>query len=409
MNEERAPDDAEAAGSFWSNLSTVHVVNALVAFVFAVTGPIAVMLTVGTGGGMSGAELASWMFGAFTLNSMVSIGFSLWYRQPIIFLWSIPGIVLVGTALENLSFPEVVGAYYLTGLTLAVLGVSGLLKRIAALLPMPIVMGMVAGVFLKFGTDWIRSFDSGFWIAAPMTVAFFAALAWPALARKLPPVIVALAAGVVAIIVTGQSPAAGDIVPEFITPIVFVPEFTVRAALELVIPLTISVLFAQNNQGFALMKSTGHEPPVTAITVACGLASLVTAIVGTVSTCLAGPLTGITTSSGEKSGHYTAAVLVCFMIMLFGLGAPLFTSLILATPTAFIATLGGIALLRVLQTAFNTAFGGRLSMGGLVAFIVTVSGITFLNVGAPFWGLVFGIVTSLAIERDDFRASLRDG
>jgi len=39
---------------------------------------------------------------------------------------------------------------------------------------MPIVMGMVAGVFLRFGLGLAYAVRDDFWIAAPMIVAFLA-------------------------------------------------------------------------------------------------------------------------------------------------------------------------------------------------------------------------------------------
>ena len=57
----------------------------------------------------------------------------------------------------------------------------------------------------------------------------------------------------------------------------------------------------------------------------------------------------------------------------------------LAAPPAFIATLAGLAMLRVLQSAFAVAFQGRFTLGALVTFLVTVAGIPVLNIGAPFW------------------------
>ncbi len=407
MNDRQEDAQRTSLQVFGAEVSTAHVLNAVVAFLFAVTGPIAIMLTVGVNGGMSGPELSSWMFGAFTLNGLISIGFCLWYRQPLVFLWSIPGIVLVGAALEHLRFPEVVGAYYATGILLVVLGLSGWLKRISSWLPMPIVMGMVGGVFLRFGVDWIKSFEDGFWIAAPMTVCFFAASAFPVFARRVPPVVVALIAGFVAMMVTGDTPPREDVLLEIVTPAFFQPEFSLRAMIELVIPLAITVVFVQNNQGVALLESAGHKPPVDRIAAFCGIGSLMAAVVGTVPSCLSGPVNGIISGDENRSGHYTAGVIVAVLLGLFGIMAPLFTSLILAAPAAFIATLGGIALLRILQSAFTSAFEGRLSMGGLVAFVVTVSQVSFLNVGAPFWGLVFGVITSWVVERADMRASAR--
>ena len=49
---------------------------------------------------------------------------------------------------------------------------------------------------------------------------------------------------------------------------------------ELVLPLAITVLVAQNAQGFAVLGGAGLKPPVNAVTTACGLGSLISATVG---------------------------------------------------------------------------------------------------------------------------------
>lgn len=62
-------------------------------------------------------------------------------------------------------------------------------------------------------------------------------------------------------------------------------------------------------------------------------------------------------------------------------------------------------MLRVLQSAFGTAFGSRFTFGAPVTFVVTDSDITVLNIGGPFWGIVAGVAVSLSLERGDFRSS----
>ena len=74
----------------------------------------------------------------------------------------------------------------------------------------------------------------------------------------------------------------------------------------------------------------------------------------------------------------------------------------LATPAAFIAVLGGLAMLRVLQSSFVAAFSSRFTLGALVTFVVTVSDISVLNIGAAFWGLIAGLAVSMLLERPDF-------
>ena len=380
----------------------VYAVNALVAFIFAATGPVAIILAVARQGGLGEAQLSSWLFGAFFLNGLISLAFCWIYRQPLVFLWSIPGAVLIGPALGHLSFAEVIGAYHATGLLMLALGASGLARRAMQAAVMPIVMGMVAGVFLRFGLDLVYALRDDLWIAAPMVLAFLAVSALPRLARALPPLIVALAVGAVAIALLGRfHPGAGAIFG-LAHPTLYAPAFSWRAMVELVIPLAITVLAVQNGQGYAVLGAAGHNPPVNAATIACGAGSIASALVGAVSTCLTGPVNAIISHSGERQRQYTAGLLVGLLALAFGALAPTFTRLMLATPAAFIATLGGLAMLRVLQTAFVASFRTTHSFGAMITFVVTVANVPIFNIGAPFWGLVFGFLCSKMLEPGDF-------
>jgi benzoate membrane transport protein len=169
--------------AFWLSSS---LANGLIALIFSATGPVAVILAVGTGGGLSQAELASWVFGVFFINGLMTLAMSLRHRTPLGFGWTIPGTVLVGPALQHMSFAEVIGAFYATSVLILVLGASGWVKRVMSWLPMPIVMGMVAGVFLRFGPDLVRALHSDVAVAAPMVLAFIVLSAAPSLGRRLP-------------------------------------------------------------------------------------------------------------------------------------------------------------------------------------------------------------------------------
>jgi benzoate membrane transport protein len=382
----------------------VYAVNGLIGFIFAATGPVAIVLAVGTRGGLSESDMASWIFGAFFVNGLISIAFSWRYRMPLSFFWTIPGTVLVGPALAHSSFAEVIGAFLATGLLVTVVGASGWVRRLMKAVPMPIVMAMVAGVFLRFGLNIVYSIRDDFFIAAPMTLAFFALGAAPRLARLMPPLIGALIVGAVAVALLGSFHPPQAAAFGLASPNLHMPVFSWPVMLELVVPLAITVLVVQNGQGFAVLNAAGHEAPLNAVTIACGVGSLITAIVGTASSCLTGPTNAIVVSSGERSRHYTAAVFVGVLAIVFGLLSPVFTRLLLAAPAAFIATLAGLAMLRVLQTAFVTSFRDRFALGALVTFLVTVADVAILNIGAPFWALVFGFAASWALERGDFRA-----
>jgi benzoate membrane transport protein len=376
--------------------------NAVVAFLFAATGPFAILLTVAGVGGLTEAQTASWVFGSCFITGLITIGFSLWHRMPLGFAWTIPGTVLVGPAFGHLSFAEIVGAYLVTGVVIAALGLSGLVGRMMARLPMPIVMGMVAGVFLSIGLRIVTDVAKAPTIALATIAAFLLLSALPRLGALVPPVLGALAVGVAVTAVGGD--LAGASTPErwLVTPLLIAPALSPTALVELVVPLVITVVGIQNAQGFAVLTAAGHRPPADRITLATGLGSIVVALVGSVSVCLTGPSNALISAARNVERRWIGGVTYGVLMLLFGLFAPLATRFALALPAAFIAVLGGLAMLPVLRNAFNAAFGGKHQLGALIAFMVTVANLPILNIGAPFWALVFGVAASWLLERRDF-------
>ena len=387
---------------FAADFGGLYAANGLVGFIFAATGPVAIILAVGAQGGLGESDLSSWIFGSFFINGLLSIAFCLFYRQPLVFFWSIPGTVLVGPALGHLSFPEVIGAFIATGVLMMALGLSGWVRRCTEAAPMPIVMAMVAGVFLRFGTGLVHAVRDDIAVVAPMVAVFIFLSFFRQAGRRLPPLIGAMVIGIVSVFLFDKY-NPGAIALQLAPPSLYMPAFSWQAMIELVVPLAITVLVVQNGQGFAVLSAAGHKPPIDAIAVACGAGSIVTAFVGSVSTCLTGPVNAIISASGEKHRHYTAGVVVGLLALVFGILAPLFVRLLLSTPPAFIAALGGLAMLRVLQTAFGVAFGGKFALGALVTFLVTVADVPIFNIGAAFWGLVIGFAISWLLERRDFK------
>ena len=385
------------------DFGVTYAANGLIGFLFAASGPVAIILSMGTKGGLDQVQLASWVFGAFFFNSILTSLFCILYRTPLVFFWTIPGTVLVGESLTHLAFEEVVGAYILTGVLMLVIGLTGWVRQVMNLVPLPIVMAMVAGVFLQFGLDLVLALHNGFFIAAPMVTTFLVLSIFSRLGRILPPLIGSLIFGILAVTLFGDINEGFSLETSTTLPALVTPRFSISAAFELVIPLAITVIIVQNGQGVAILKSARHDPPVNAITSACGGVSILAAAVGTVSTCLTGPTNALISSTGERNRQYTSGLFIAMLGLLFGLFSGLFTQLMLATPAAFIATLAGLAMLRVLQNSMMTAFEGKCTLGALVTFLVTLTNIPLLNLGAPFWGLLFGCAVSWLLERQDYQ------
>jgi benzoate membrane transport protein len=402
---EHLPGSGVSLRRFLADFGPVYAANGFIGLLFAATGPTAIILSVGTTAHLSPSELASWIFGVFFVNGLITVAMSWVYRQPLCFFWTIPGTVLVGPSLQHLSFPEVIGAFYATGLLILALGASGWVKRAMQAVPMPIVMGMVAGVFLRFGLDLVRALHTDPAIAVPMVLVFLLLSAVPALGRRMPPMIGALLIGAVMIGALGRISGIALTDLQFIRPVVQAPVWSLPAMIELVVPLAITVLVVQNGQGFAVLQAAGHHPPMTASIIVCGIGSLLSAAVGAVSSCLTGPTNALVTSSGERRRQYTAAMFTGLLAIAFSLAAPTFTRLMLAAPKEYIMMLGGLAMLRVLQAAFVVSFRAKFALGALVSFLVTVADVTVLNIGAAFWGLLAGLIIAWLLERGDFAPS----
>ena len=430
--------------NFYKDITRENITNGFVAFLFAVTGPVAIMLLVGTKTDLTNQELSSWLFGAFAINSLISIVFSFWYKQPLVFMWSIPGIILIGSSIENYSFNEIVGTYVVTGIFLTFLGLTNILTWINKKIPVEIVMGMVAAIFLQFSLNWLYSLKETPILSGSMTITYFVIYAIPLLQRIIPPLLGSLVVGIFVIFNSNQPEVFNNLNFSPIIPTIFVPEFNLNANIELVIPLAITVLFIQNGQGLAILKSAGHKTYIKPFTVACGIGSIINSFFGTVSSCLTGPVTGIIVSDdnnknnikvtdankligtervqtlvnrhGEETfiegikeykksiaikRHYTSGIIFALLCITFGIFSPFFTGFISSCPPGFIASLGGIALLIVLKNTFISAFSGSFSFGALVSFLITMSDLTILNIGSPFWGLVGGLLICKIYEKKE--------
>lgn len=389
---------------FRRDVGPLYVANAVVALIFSASGPLAVILASGQAGNLTEAQLTSWVMAAFAFNGLLTIIMTVVYRMPMAFFWTIPGTVLVGNSLRHLEWAEVLGAFIAVGVLVTLLGLGGVAGRVMKLLPMPIVMAMVAGVFLRFGLGLVDSIQTAPIVAIPMILVFFALSRFTNLGKFMPPVLGALLVGVAAVMISGQWTPQGP--TQFVAQPVFqTPVFSWRAMVELVVPVAITVMVVQNGQGIAVLRGAGHNPPVNMSTLVSGIWSLPCAIVGCVSSCLTGPTNALLVSSGERDRQYTAAISIGILAIVVGIFAPLLVGFMLTMPAAWIAVLGGVAMLKALQGAFVTAFSTTCTLGALVTFLVTVADLTIFNIGGAFWGIVGGYAISRFMEASQLKAA----
>ncbi len=374
----------------------------IVAAIFGCTGPALVTINASTAAGYSMEQTVSWLFGIYVFGGLISLIMALYFKMPIVGAFSIPAASMLATSLVGYSFNEASGAFLMAGVIVLLLGVTGLIGKVMRFLPLPIVMGMIAGVMLRFGTNIVTST-----IAAPIIcgAAVFGYFVIPKFIKKLPPVLAALLCGVIAIICTG-----GLNIESFnfsyIPPQLVLPKFNLASILSVSVPLAALVVGAENAQAIGVLYAQGYKVPINAMTIISGIGGICSGLVGAHNANIAGPMTAICSSDAagdDKDGRYVAAIINGCCFITFGILASFALGFVTAIPSGLINVLAGLAMINVLISSFKEAFtSNHFTLGAFVALIIGASNITILSIGSAFWALFGGVIVSLLCEWKDF-------
>ena len=378
----------------------------LTAFVWYGFGALPLHLEVAGQLGLSAQQSSSWIFIIWFGGAITSIALSLYYRLPIPITWTIPGLIYLGTLAGQFSFPELVGANLIAGVAILVLGAFGIGARIMAWLPLPIVMGMFAGSILVYVTRMVAAsvedvLVAGITLASYLTGRFIAS-------PRVPPMGLAVIVGGAAVFAFGDS--ATEVIswslPDLALPGI---DFSLPAFIAISLPMIVLAMGLGNVQGLGFLMAQGYRVPITAVTVTIGLNSVFNTLLGghpatvarTGAAILAGP------DAGPKQGRYWASVIAATLTISIALGAGTLSSLLAALPRSFVVTLAGLAILASLQSALETAFGGKLRFGALAALAVAATPFSVFGITSAFWAVVAGLAASLMAERHELLAHWR--
>ena len=378
------------------------VAGAIPVFVlFLTVGPV--LVTSLESAGLSVAEITGWMMAIHIFGGVVGLALALYYRQPIVGAYSIPGIAIVAGALTSISYSEAVGGFIVAGLIVLVLGLTGLAKRIVSWIPMPVMNAMVGGILLSFPLGLITDAGADLTLGIAAVAGYVIAYRW---LPRVPAIIGALVAGVAAALLLGRF----SIVPvewAIATPHFQLPTFSVVAIVSVALPLAIAVMGSENMQAIGVLRSSGFQPPVTAMTVSSGLGGLLAGILGGHNANIAGPATAACAApaAGPARGRYIVAIASGVVVVLFGLFVPVALQVFDFFPETLMGVLVGLVLVPVVAAALKGAWdSGRFTLSVFVTFLVAISDISPFGISSAFWALLIGCATALALERNDYRA-----
>lgn len=400
---EKGPGFRSGARDLLKYTNGATLSSAIISTIFGCTGPCLVTIAAAQAAGFTNEETVSWIFGIYVFGGLLGMILALYYKLPISGAYSIPGATLMGTALAGYSFQEAAGAFVLAGIIVLLLGVTGLIGKVMRWLPLPIVMGMIGGCMLKFGTQIITGVNG---LPVVCGLAVLAFLLVPRVIKGFPGVLAALIAGVIAAIATNSfAGEAGELA--YIPPHLVIPKFNPNLVLSCSLPLAALVVGAENAQAMGVLKAQGYNVPANGMTVASGIGGIISGLVGAHNANIAGPMTAICSSqeAGPKEGRYAASFWNGLTFAAFGVVGSFAIAFVSFIPTALVNVLAGLAMLNVLIQAFSEGFGTlKYKTGAFFALCVGASGLSFFGIGSAFWALVVGVVVSAICDSKDFKA-----
>lgn len=363
----------------------------LIAVLVGYTGAAIIVVQALEAAGASPAVVGSWMTVLGWSMAASTLGLSLVYRQPILTAWSTPGAALLVVGLHGHSLGEAVAAFMFCGALTLICGVTGVFARLMARVPRSLASAMLAGVLLEFG---LGAFTTGSNDGVIMAAALSAWL----LGRRLIPryaVLAMLVAGAIAAVVDGHLTMTG-FHGAIATPTAVAPVFSVSALLGIGVPLFVVTMASQNAPGVAMLENAGYRPPVSMILVVTGAMTLLLAPVGGFVLCLAAITAGICLTDEaheDPARRYLATVAAALAYALAGLFGGSIATGLQALPEALVAILAGLALLPAMASSLAAAMSDPADRdAATLTFLVTGSGIHIAGIGAPFWGLIAGLM-----------------
>lgn len=379
----------------------------LTAAVFGCTGPALIILQAAEDGGLTDAQAVSWLFGIYVLGGIITLLMALYYKQPIMGAWTIPGAVLIGIVLSDFNLQQAAGAYLISGVAVFLIGISGTFRDVVDRLPQPIIMGMIAGVLISFTVDIVNSVSNAPYIAG---IGFIGYLVFYRYFENFPGIVGAIILGTAAAFWQGAT-AFSNVDLQIAQPELIVPTFSLESMISIALPLTILVIGAENMQAIGVLQAEEYEPPINSMLILSGIGGILTSFMGGHNANIAGPMTAITSSDESgfpKDGRYVSSVIGGILFGAFGLIAAAATSIVNAVPSSLISLLAGVAMISVLISSFEQSWvkSSKYRYGTFFALIIGISGVSFFGIGAPFWSLVGGTLISLFVEPDDWNLEI---
>jgi len=389
---EPGPGIKEGLHDFKINVSNFTAF--ITACVFGITGAFVLFASVAANANMTDQQAVSWIMSGTVLGSIATIFLCMYYKQPIVIMSSLPALLVMEPMFAKFELREMVAGYLLAAVIIFLMGAFGIIGKLGKLLPIPIIMGMIAGVFMNYGLKMVEGVIAQPTVGGLIIGSFLLA---HLLFKKIPPLLIALIVGIVATFLLVPFNLESTSL-KFYLPVLIMPEFNPGIIFSVTVPLVLLVL-ADTLKGYGVLCANEYKPPLNTNTLVAGLVSAVASFSLCHAVSMAGPVTAIVGGSdaGTKKHRYVASVLNAIMMMFAGILAGFILPFVKAMPSDITHIIAGLAMLGLFTSSLEIAFGSKKYIkGAFTSFIIGMSGFSLwggrgTGMGYLFWyyGITF--------------------
>ncbi len=374
-----------------------HMAAGFIAVMVGFTGSAVLVFQAASMAGATPGEISSWLFALGMSMAVTCIGLSFYYRMPILTGWSTPGAALLVTSLSGISMPEATGAFIFASLMTLLTGVTGLFEKTISSIPRALSSAMLAGILIHFGMNIFIAMQDQLVLVSLMLITY-------CIGKRLFPRYVIMFVLLVGIFIAELEGLFhfNDVHMALASPIFTLPVFSLSTIISVGIPLFMVTMTSQNIPGVAVLRASGYQPPISPIISYIGMTNFILAPWGSFSICLAAMTAAICTSKEadiNPRNRYKSTIFAGLCWLLIGVFGATIVSVFFSFPKEFVLAIAGLALLGTIGNSLNVALDEEHQREpALITILVSASGMHFLGIGAAFWGLIAGILSSLILN-----------
>ena len=362
---------------------------------------LSILLAVAEVFALTAGETTTLIVGVHGLTAVLSSAMTVLFRIPLLIGLNASSLFFVISLATSYPYPEVMGGVIVGGALVVLIAVLGLSARLTTLIPAPIVFGVVAGAVLPFVVGIFTDMAEEPAMIGLTVLAFV--LARRVLPARIPPVLPALAIGIMVAFASDKLRGASD--PWQLPSLAFAtPTFSWQAMVAIAPVVALLVSANANLASVIFLRSQDYEAPERAINVATGIGTVLGGCLGAIPISMgtfllplvAGPEAG---ERPQRPWSIHAASAGMLTIVLF---AGIAAQVPAMVPTTLLLAVAGLVLMAVLGQMLHGALSGPLRSGPLFAFAVAASDLRLWGFGSAFWALVFGMLVTLVLEQREF-------